>query len=91
MLCYAFARILYVLQCFWRICGQLSVDAGDVKVRKRGSPHLFFIPLTAADFMEVPFAVCLNEKVVKFDIKRFFDMCTVKRTRFRLVTHNYNS
>ena len=46
----------------------LFLDAITVwpKVSKRGSPHFLFISLAAADFMEVAFAVGLNEKLVKF-------------------------
>ena len=42
------------------------------KVSKRGSPHFLFIALAAADFMEVAFAVGLNEKMVKFANVRVF-------------------
>jgi hypothetical protein len=71
----------------------LFLDAITVwaKVSKRGSPHFLFISLAAADFMEVAFAVGLNEKMVKFAIVRYFIVCAVKRTRFKLVTHNHSS
>ena len=71
----------------------LVLDAMTVwaKVSKRGNPHFFFISLSAADFMEVAFAVGLNEKLVQFTIIRGVVMCAVKSTRVTLVTHKHSS
>jgi hypothetical protein len=50
------------------------------KFSKRDSPHFLFIFLAATEFMEVSFAVSINEKLVPFASVRGGIMCAVKRT-----------
>jgi hypothetical protein len=50
------------------------------KFSMRGSPHFLFIFLATADFVEVSFAVSINEKLVPFAIVWGGIICAVKRT-----------
>lgn len=57
------------------------------KVCKRGSSHVLLITLASADFMEVAFAVGLNEKLMQHVFVRILVICAIKRACFRTVTH----
>ena len=51
------------------------------KVSKRSRSHVLLKTLASADFMEVAFAVGLNEKLMQHVIVRIFVICAIKRTR----------
>jgi len=61
------------------------------KVSKRGRSHVLLITLASADFMEVAFAVGLDEKLMQHVIVRIFVICAIKRTCFRTVTQKLSS